>query len=201
MVGCVEPTRTRTLGEYSGEGLVFAAVPLHAPVPVLHVLSVSPRLRRPAALAAPSDLDLDETAPVPRYKSAATGKQRLRPPAYRDTDYEESYEYTRLAPALRPAPAPATPAFSYEDEYESYAPQPAPAPTQVYSTLPLPQPRYEPVYAGSAELYARPLPSGGYTYRRAAPKVTAPPPVKPTKEPPYIIKIHKYRIVKDRRRR
>ncbi|KAH9639797.1 hypothetical protein HF086_002942 [Spodoptera exigua] len=141
------------------EPYLFAAVPLHAPVPVLRVLSPAPLQDRERAVSAPSRHQ-------PVYARAP----------YHDASYEvEAYE-----------PPP----------YDRYAG----APNQLSQSPPL----YVATAAGSAAeettvLYARPTPQGGYTYHTApAPHRSGPAKRAPAADSPYMIRVHKYRVVKDR---
>ncbi|KAJ8719281.1 hypothetical protein PYW08_011456 [Mythimna loreyi] len=142
--------------QYEREPYVYAAIPLHAPVPVLRVLS-------------PAPLGRDRTrAPSAHHPVYA------RPPYaddYAAHDYDESYEAAQYA--------------SYEaPQYASYAS------------------RYQaPQYAAASSapeegiLYARPTPGGGYTYHSAPHKTRRAP---AADAPPFIIRVHKYRITKER---
>lgn len=141
---------------------VYAAIPLHAPVPVLRVLSPTPLARERAR--APS-------AHHPVYARAPYADEYARTP-YADEyaavahDYDASYETPQYA--------------TYASRYQA---------PQLYAAA-----------SSAAEepsiLYARPSPGGGYTYRSAAP---APPPRAPAPDAsPYIIRVHKYRITKER---
>lgn len=136
------------------EPYVYAAIPLHAPMPVLRVLS-------------PAPLGRDR-----KYASSAQHPVYARAPYTDDytlaahSDYEVSYE----------PPQPA----SYASHYQ--------APQLYAAASNTPE---EPII-----LYARPTPAGGYTYHSAPNK----PAVKrtPSDVPPYVIRVHKYRIVKER---
>ncbi|XP_022826630.1 uncharacterized protein LOC111356487 [Spodoptera litura] len=149
------------MDEYSRdfEPYYFAAVPLHAPVPVLRVLSPAPLQGRERTLTASSRHQ-------PLYSRAP----------YHDASYEvEAYE-----------PPP----------YDRYAP----AANQLSQSPPL----YVATASSSAAeeptvLYARPTAQGGYTYH-TVPAPLRPGPAKraPATDSPYMIRVHKYRIVKER---
>lgn len=147
--------------EYSRdfEPYYFAAVPLHAPVPVLRVLSPAPLQNRERVLTAPSRHQ-------PMYARAP----------YHDASYEvEAYEPPQY------------------DRYAAAANQLSQSPPLYVATA----------SSGAADeptvLYARPTAQGGYTYH-AAPALPRPGPAKraPAADSPYMIRVHKYRVVKDR---
>lgn len=144
------------------EPFMYAAIPLHGPVPVLHVVS-----RRP--------LSRDRThAPSVHHPVYA------RPP-YLDNDYAPSthneYEYAGYGYS---EPQGYGETSAYASSYEQYG-GPAVSASQDEVTI----------------LYARPNPHGGFSYRRR-PSKTAPKraPV-PTTESPVIIRVHKYKLIKD----
>ncbi|CAD0197545.1 unnamed protein product [Chrysodeixis includens] len=134
--------------EYSREyePYMYAAFPLHAPLPVLRVLSPAP--------LAPRDRRYAPSVQHPVYARAP-----YREPEYTSAEYEAAYE---------PAAAGARQAARYA----------AAAPDE------------------PAILYARPTPLGGYTYHRAPHRAAAK--RAPAADAPYIIRVHKYRIVKER---
>lgn len=183
-------------GAREPEPYVYAAFPLHAPLPVLRVLSRAP-LHPP-----PPPHQLRGADPPPPPPSAR--------PYAPEQDYEAtSYEYPRPTyyrkPHRQTAPLPAYEYAAAAGEHAAYALQlPAlPRPQLTYAIAAAPAP-YEAQEAAAAPavLYARPSPSGGYTYRRV-PDATATPHKKTSalkekeKDPPFIVKIHKYRIVRD----
>ncbi|KAJ8719907.1 hypothetical protein PYW07_011950 [Mythimna separata] len=143
----------RDFAQYEREPYVYAAIPLHAPVPVLRVLSPAPLARERAR--APS-------AHHPVY---------ARPP-YADDYAPSAHEYDA----------------SYEAaQYASYeAPQYAPH-AGLYAAASAPD---------EGILYARPAPGGGYTYH-SAPRPARRAPAA-ADAPPYIIRVHKYRVTKER---
>ncbi|XP_026330995.1 atherin-like [Hyposmocoma kahamanoa] len=130
----------------------FVAVPLHAPVPVLHVLYPAPappsRARPPAGNAAASPLAAQPSQLAPVYAAAMP--------------------HGWFAPALKLPPAP-TPA--------------APPPQETALEV----------------LYARPTAQGGYEYsRRRTRRPAGSRPRRPPPPRPLLIRVHKYRVVRDR---
>ncbi|XP_075977350.1 uncharacterized protein LOC142977358 [Anticarsia gemmatalis] len=145
------------------EPYMYAAIPLHRPMPVIHVLSRRPiRDRLPVA-----------SVHHPVY---------ARPP-YHDSEYAPSthneYEYAGYGYSEPQG---------YGDSRETYSYQ-------------YPQQYNAPTASASQDevtiLYARPNPHGGFSYRRS-PSKTAPKrsPVVTT-DSPVIIRVHRYKVVKD----
>ncbi|XP_059061909.1 uncharacterized protein LOC131854775 [Achroia grisella] len=120
------------------EPIAFAAIPLHSPLPVLHILSPAP----------------------------------LRMPLYKH----------HRAPANKPLPPPHQHVYASSMNHQIYA-------------TPLPE-RDEGFLTPETILYARPNPNGGYTYRRR-PVHKRNAPKNNTLKEPVIIRVHKYRIIRD----
>lgn len=135
------------------EPVAFAAVSLHPPMPVLHIISPNPMSpMRPNALA--SSMSHAYAKPYARPYAPYGGYER---------GYERGYGYGQGFKQ------------GYEHDYDL-----APEQSHKYNTI----------------LYARPDKYGGYTYYRKTKNI----PKKPNKKPnrPVILRIHKYRIVRDR---
>lgn len=135
------------------EPYVYAAIPLHAPVPVLRVLSPAPLGR---------DRKHAPSAPHPAYARAPYADD-YAPSAHDEYDEPQYGSYA-----------------TYASHYQ--------APQLYAAASSAPE---EP-----AILYARPNAAGGYTYH-SAPHKPAGKRAPPT-DSPYIIRVHKYRIVKER---
>ncbi|KAL0828810.1 hypothetical protein ABMA28_003723 [Loxostege sticticalis] len=139
------------------EPYAFAAIPLHSPIPVLHVLS-----------HVPNDQHRAQSINRPTYALPQFAPNRYGQP----NRYEEPTRYGQ--PHRYASPYPYAASMSYV----------------MYTNPP------ETEESAPTILYARPNPSGGYTYRRR-PNKNRTPPKRPPNEP-VIIKIHKYRIIRDR---
>ncbi|PZC72401.1 hypothetical protein B5X24_HaOG211245 [Helicoverpa armigera] len=135
-------------GEYSRgySPYMYAAVPLHAPVPVLRVLTSAPLLPRDPALA--------PSAHSPVYARAPYDDDQ--------DDYDEPQQYA-----------------AYAHRYQT---------PQLYAAA-------SSAPEEPAVLYARPTAHGGYTYHSAPHKPAG---KRAPADLPYIIRVHKYKIVKDR---
>lgn len=157
------------------EPIAFAALPLHPPLPVVHMLSTkpgAPRAPRPAALA-----------------SSLT-------PVYHRPDQRQPEEYYRPEPYHRPADTYQESLYRGPDSYHADVYRP-------YASQYYPQ-QYEEservITSPSEILYARPDPYGGYTYYRKPTGPKRPPAKKVVKKrpKPVIVRIHKYRVVRDK---
>lgn len=146
------------------EPYMYAAIPLHAPVPVLRILSRVPLGHRDR-----------KHAPSVHHPVYA------RPP-YADTEYVSSAH----------------------SDYEAASYEPQQYTSSGYATVPYAKHYQMPqLYAAASSapeepaiLYARPNPQGGYTYHKQPNKHAAK--RAPPSDTPYIIRVHKYRIVKER---
>lgn len=146
----------RDYGQYAQqsrdyEPYVYAAIPLHTPVPVLRVLSPAPLGR---------DRKHAPSAHHPVYARAPYDDDYV---AAAHSDYEEPGQFA-----------------SYASHYQAPQLYAAASNTPDEPTI----------------LYARPNAAGGYTYHSTPHKPAgkrAPP-----ADLPYIIRVHKYRIVKER---
>ncbi|VVC98248.1 unnamed protein product [Leptidea sinapis] len=169
------------------ESIEYAAIPLHGPVPVLHVLSppgyhptmttmrmTRPR-RRPSAhttQAAPADLS----------GYASNQHEIYEPLPYASYSYEPFASMGAFRARMPPSPprAASPAALAAADDYDDEA------------------------QASSVVMYARPDPRGGYTYRRAPLASVAttggghqsrP---RPKRDPePIILRIHRHKIIQD----
>lgn len=175
------------------EPYMYAAVPLHPPMPVLHILSPSPITSIRQDLRPSASVQRETYRPRTKF-----GK------AYED--YEEPYEkpsrpnyshYDSLA--VRPSQAIST--FNYNMYKDGGYASPMPHmyvkptyPTAVQYTYPTQE-------ASTAILYASPNSDGGYTYKKRPTKKRTPPKTTPTPtESPVILRVHKYRVVKEYKR-
>ncbi|KAJ2951663.1 hypothetical protein O0L34_g13822 [Tuta absoluta] len=128
---------------------VYMALPLHSPMPVLHVLSSAP-LHRP-------NRGLIRHLEPPRIYASSMSHSWYAPPPTRDPVLLSPY---------------------------SYPPQPTSDPLVLSPVESAPAPEI---------LYARPKPGGGYEYSKKPLKRRRP--AKPKE--PMIIRIHKYRVIRD----
>ncbi|KAL4703110.1 hypothetical protein ACJJTC_000169 [Scirpophaga incertulas] len=135
-------------GRQPAAAAAYAALSLHAPFPVLHVLSRVP-LRQTDQVGAYSSLQ-------PTYVNPTYAQ-----PAYAQPPYAHPYPYA----------AQTTSQLTYDINSDTD----------------------EPI------LFARPNPRGGYIYRRRRPirrRTPAPAAARPAE--PLIIRVHKYKVVRDR---
>lgn len=152
------------------EPVAFAALPLHAPLPVLHIVSSAPFLAPPRVRRPPPRRPSFDHVPQPSYDHY----HRAPPAPYSHaspTPYSQMLAaYGHQQPLI----------YAASIAYPSYGdPQPElPTTTEEAPTI----------------LYARPKPQGGYSYyRRPTKKRNV-----PKKQEPVIIRVHKYKILKGR---
>ncbi|KAJ0176345.1 hypothetical protein K1T71_008519 [Dendrolimus kikuchii] len=180
------------------EPYMYAAVPLHPPMPVLHILSPAPitsikhDLRHSASVHQPVYQDRPRTSYGKAYQVYEEPYAKPSRP---------SYSYYDTLPT-RPTHAISTINYNrYKDDFtQSYASsmphmyvKPT-YPTSVQYTYPTQE-------ASAAILYASPNVDGGYTYKKRPTKKRTTPKTPPTPtESPVILRVHKYRVVKEYKR-
>ncbi|XP_028157882.1 proline-rich extensin-like protein EPR1 [Ostrinia furnacalis] len=177
--------------EYSRgyQPLAYAAIPLHAPIPVLHVLTPAqnPDQERAQSVNRPNYAQPQQSVNRPTY---ALPQQSVNRPAYPQP--QQSINRPTYALPQQYLPQQYVPRYGQPNGFVnpySYA--------SSMSYLMYTNPPEEPEESAPPTiLYARPNPNGGYTYRRR-PNKNRTAPKKPPNEP-VIIKIHKYRVVRDR---
>ncbi|RVE43784.1 hypothetical protein evm_011555 [Chilo suppressalis] len=182
----------------------FAAISLHAPIPMLHVMSRAPLT--PDA----HDARAAASGVVPAYAQ----------PLYAADSNPQPYSSQAYAAGTNTPPY-STHVFALGAHPQQYNPQvyPAGANAHPYNSLVYPaganaRPYNPPSkYASSVNdiisdsstesdepivLYARPNPQGGYSYRRRPAKKRAPAPTPRPAPEPVIIRVQKYRVIRDR---
>lgn len=138
----------------------FVAVPLHAPVPVLHVLYPGPA---PAAWPRPPQRRRAPSANIANTGSLPAQASQITPV------YAAAMPHGWFAPSALKLPPP--PALTVAPPEET----------------------------ALEVVYARPTAQGGYSYSR---RRTRPPPARraprPPRPQPVVLRVHKYRVVRDR---
>ncbi|XP_053608609.1 uncharacterized protein LOC128674209 [Plodia interpunctella] len=196
--------RSDVLGIYASEfaggyePMAFAAVPLHAPLPIVHIVSTAPlpitrypptQRQRPTSTSLTPAYSHHVSSYVQAPTSLATSYSRQT--HYRPTYPQQSGTYIQHPEPYHPQ------SMTIIQKQGTFDHQPLYRLPNIYAaSIPHPM-NTEPTEAeddAPTILYARPQPEGGYTYHRKPSKRRVP----PKKREPVIIRVHKYRVVKGR---
>ncbi|XP_013191485.1 uncharacterized protein LOC106135670 [Amyelois transitella] len=180
------------------EPMAFAAIPLHAPLPIIHIVSSAPLNRyqstqsRRSPYNAPTSYSNHVSSFVHAPSTSHHVSSFVQSPSTLATSHahQTHYRQNTYPQTLQPYQPP------YAQQMPYYPPPLYRQPNIYAASMPYGMNADLPDIEDDAPtiLYARPQPHGGYTYHKKPSKKRIP----PKKKEPVIIRVHKYRVVKGR---